>query len=178
MPYMGHVAYQTVNSFIMHLFVYDQKWLPNPLLSLPQNVVFLAAFVSNIIIIVFIVFDKAEKPEHLLLSFSAAIAAGVVTAPVAEEYHYLLFLPLAVGLCKYLFEKFKEKPRLSLENVLYLAALLTMIVPLNYKNLQFSSAPVYIVAYPKLFAGMLFLAVYRFGVKSSYAIKSIASDIK
>ncbi len=161
LPEMGHTAYQTINSFLLHLFAYDPKWLPHPLLILPDNIVFILSICISLLFIFYIVFDSKPDEQFFPLSFSAAIAAGVVTAPVAEEYHYLLFLPLTIGISKILFEQFSVKKAFGAADIFFLASVLIMILPLNYKSLQFSSAPLYLIAYPKLYAGIILLIIYK-----------------
>ena len=168
LPQMGHVAYQTINSLLLHLFVFDQKWLPHPFLILPNNFVFILSICISLLFIFYVLFEKNVDKELLPLSFSAAIAAGVVTAPVAEEYHYLLFLPLVIGMSRILFEQFKEKRKFSVTEFFFTLAVLIMIIPLNYKALQFSSAPLYLLAYPKLYAGIILLIIYKRIIRLHY----------
>ncbi len=161
LPSMGHTAYQTVNSLLMHLFVHDEKWLPHPVVTLPNNIVFIFSLVVNLSIVLYVISGKIQNSKQMLLSFSAAIAAGVVTAPVAEEYHYLLFVPLLTGLSDYFYNKYLETKRFGLQEILFLTAVLIMILPLNYKALQDSVFPVYLFAYPKLYAGLILLYVFK-----------------
>lgn len=162
---MGNVAYQTVNSLLMHLFVHDEKWLPHPSINLPPNIVFTASLVVNLLIIFYTVSNKIQNPKQMLLSFSAAIAAGVVTAPVAEEYHYLLFVPLLIGLNDYFYNKYSAQRQMALQEILFLISVLLMILPLNYKALQNSVFPVYLLAYSKLYAGLILLYVFKQSMK-------------
>lgn len=168
---MGHVAYQTVNSLIMHLFIYDEKWLQHPVMILPNNIVFIFSLLINLFIIFYITSGKIQNNKQLLLSFSAAIAAGVVTAPVAEEYHYLLFVPLLIGLCDYFYNKYSEKHRIGFEEILFLIAVLIMILPLNYKALQNSVFPVFLLAYPKLYAGLILLYLTKQIIKQEQLVQ-------
>lgn len=167
---MGHTAYQTINSLLMHLFVFDEKWLPHPVINLPVNIVFIFSLLVNISIILYVISGKTQSPGQMLLSFSAAIAAGVVTAPVAEEYHYLLFIPLFIGLGDYFYNKYLDKKRIGLQEILFFTAVLIMILPLNYKALQDSVFPIYLLAYPKLYAGLILLYVFKRSQKK-YAVK-------
>ncbi len=167
---MGHTAYQTVNSLLMHLFIYDEKWLPHPVMNLPVNIVFIFSLLVNLSIILYVISGKTQSPGQIVLSFSAAIAAGVVTAPVAEEYHYMLFIPLYIGLSDYFYNKFIDKKRFGLQEILFLTAVLIMILPLNYKALQDSVFPIYLLAYPKLYAGLILLYVFKQSQKQ-YAVK-------
>ncbi len=161
LPEMGNTAYQTINSLMMHTFIYDQKWLPHPVIILPNNLVFIISILISLLFIAYILFEKNISEEHLPLSFSAAIAAGVITAPVAEEYHYLLFLPLVIGMSKILIEEFREKRSIGIHELFFIIAIAVMIAPLNYKSMQFSSFPVYLLAYPKLYAGIILLFIYK-----------------
>lgn len=161
LPVTGHTAYQTINSLIIHLFIFDPKWLPHPVISLHYSFVFVLSICLSILFIAYILFEGKIYKDFLPLSFSAAVAAGVVTAPIAEEYHYMLFLPLIIGMSKYLIEHYKESRRFGLREFFFLFAVFVIIIPLNYKLLQFSSAPQYLLAYPKLYAGIILLIIYK-----------------
>jgi hypothetical protein len=168
---MGHVAYQTVNGLLMHLFIYDEKWLLHPAINLPPNTVFTASLLVNLLIIFYAVSNKIQNSKQMLLSFSAAIAAGVVTAPVAEEYHYLLFIPLLIGLSDYFYNKYSALRRMGLQEILFLLSVLLMILPLNYKALQDSVFPVYLLAYLKLYAGLILLYVFKQTIKQQILVR-------
>jgi hypothetical protein len=161
LPEMGHAAYQTINSLLLHLFVYDPKWLPHPLTILPNHFIFILSICINLLFISFILIEGKIDNELLPLSFSAAIAAGVVTAPVAEEYHYILFIPFVIGMLKYLYDKFEQNRKFGILEFFFSLSVLIMIIPLNYKSLQFTSFPFFLLAYPKLYAGITLLIIYK-----------------
>ena len=161
LPVMGHTAYQTINSLLIHLFIFDPKWLQHPVINLPHYFVFALSICISLLFIAYILLEGKINTGLLSLSFSAAIAAGVVTSPIAEEYHYMLFLPLIIGMSKYLIEQYKEHRRFGFTKFFFLAAVIIMILPLNYKALQSSAFPVYLLAYPKLYAGIILLIIYR-----------------
>ena len=152
-------AYQNINSFVRHLFIFDKDLNPFPLINLPGGAVFAIVIVINIAIILLMSLRiyKENNPQKLLLSYSAFLGLGVITAPVAEEYSYVLFLPLAIILFKYLFEGFKK---VTLQGLIYAAAVLLIVLPLDYKSLQFSAFPLWLLAYPKLYAGIILLICY------------------
>lgn len=155
-------AYQNINSFIRHLFIYDSGLNPYPLVNLPGTMVFVIVIVINLAII-FIMSKglyKENNLKKLILSCSAFLGLGVITAPVAEEYSYVLFLPLAINLFKHLYEKFENDGKIILLEVIYGAAVLLIIMPLDYRALQFSPFPLWLLAYPKLYAGIILLICY------------------
>jgi len=160
LPTDAHVAFQTINGFVFHLFTYDAKWLPYPVLELPSNVVRLLSYTLNIILIL-VVFRRTggTEPGGSLRSYSTAIAAGVVTAPLAEEYHFVLFLPLVLGLAADLVRQYGEARRVNMRMVVFGLSVLIMALPPRYKELQFASFPLILLAYPKLYAGVALLAL-------------------
>ena len=158
LPMHGHTAFQTVNSFVTHLFLFDAEWLPVPAVSLPAGVVRGISLAANIALIVYVI-NRARSgiPDTLLLSMSAVTGLGVVTAPLAEEYHYVLFLPLAIGLSAWTVKQLLQRGRIGSLEIVILAAILIIALPLNYRHLN-NTAPAYILfAYPKLFAGIILL---------------------
>ncbi|MBM2840941.1 MAG: hypothetical protein HW412_1469 [Bacteroidetes bacterium] len=117
------------------------------------------------------------KGDALLLSYSSAIAVSVVTAPSAEEYHYVLFLPLMVGLILFRVKVLMENQRFRIIDVVLSCAIVLMALPLKYKTLQFESFPMILLAYPRLTAGLVLLflvpRVARQSEKSADAVASL-----
>jgi Glycosyltransferase family 87 len=160
LPSDGHVAYQCVNGFMTHLFIYDQQWHPFPLFSLSERTVFLIGVSLSILVILFVFRNRPANDHQTAMSFSAAVAAGVVTAPLAEEYHFVLFLPLAISLFSCMFSKNREPLRFGLIELATIGGILLLTLPLPYKSLQYSRAPLILLAYPKLYGGLLILFGY------------------
>jgi hypothetical protein len=170
-PSEGHVAYQTINGFVHHLFLYDPKWSPFPVAELPTPVV-IAMSCGLSILLISIVLRKIRSDERyvLLLSYSAAIAVSVVTVPAAEEYHYVLFLPLVIGLVSFRVRGYLQTRRVTLIDVALICAILLIALPLKYKELQFESFPTILLAYPRLIAGIvLLLLVPKIAIGSSWS---------
>ncbi len=158
LPMHGHTAFQTVNSFITHLFLFDAEWLPAPVLSLPAAVVRGLSYAANIVLIILVVTrSNGNTAGTLLLSFSAVIALGVVTAPLAEEYHYVLFLPLAIGLSAWTVKQLLRTWKIGILELVILTAIIIMALPLNYKFLNSAPQAFLLFAYPKLIAGIVLL---------------------
>jgi hypothetical protein len=85
-------AYQTVNSLLRHLFTFDGVWSPYPVLALPNAVVSILIIIIGLILITF--FLRNSSRINVLNLFALSIGLNVVLAPLAEEYHYILFIPL------------------------------------------------------------------------------------
>ncbi len=156
LPSDAHVAYQTINGFVHHLFVYDAQWLSHPVISLPGGLVDIISAVLNLLIIVEVV-RRPPVDGGLVLWFSAVIAAGVITSPLAEEYHFVLFLPYVFGLCAAIERGWDESGRLRAVQWIALAAIGVMAAPLRYKELESAAFPMILLAYPKLYAGVVLL---------------------
>jgi hypothetical protein len=168
-PTDAGTTYQTINSLIFHLFTYDPQWLPNPLFVLPSGIVRLISYALNLAIIGYILIRTKLLPTSAsVISFSAALAAGVITAPLAEEYAFTLFLPLALGLAATIGAKLRQTRRLATIDWICLSAILLLAAPLPYKNLHFTSFPLVLFAYPKLFAGGTVLLCFTRMAKIGY----------
>ena len=158
LPPDAHVAYQTINGFVHHLFSYDAQWLPHPLLALPPGVVMGMSVALNILLVLHVVGrHHGQSPEERTFWFSAVIAAGVVTAPLAEDYHFVLFLPYVFGVCTTIWKEYSVRRKPSGVHWICLAAIAIIAMPLQYKELQFASFPIILLAYPKLYAGVALL---------------------
>jgi hypothetical protein len=160
-PTDAHVAFQTVNSILYHLFTYDARWIPNPAVVLPGVAVAIASYSINLFIVVIVLMrSRGTTSRETVLGFAAAIASSVVTAPLAEEYHFLLFLPLVTGLGLEFWDRWEERTHHNLLTPLFLGSVLVLAVPLRYKALQESAFPLILLAYPKLYAGLVILFCY------------------
>jgi len=157
LPSGAHVVYQEINGFIHHLFLYNKDWSPSPLIVLPESVVIYAGLIINIFVIGTTIIISS-KTMDMVMSYATAIAIGVVTSPLSFEYHYVLFLPLVIGLLAKLFAKdLRFKPNSS--SVVLLAAIVLMALPLHYADLQTAPVPLILLAYPKLYAGLAILLI-------------------
>jgi len=167
-PSEAHVAYQTINGLVYHLFFYDPIWSPFPVARFPLPILLVISYGLSVLLIVLILRKIGSEERHvLLLSYSSAIAVSVVTAPLAEEYHYVLFLPLVVGLILFRVKAWVENQRFKSIDVFLLSAIVLMVLPLKYKTLQLESFPMILLAYPRLIAGLVLLLLARRVAKHS-----------
>ena len=150
--YSSGVAYQTVNGFLRHMFFSESAVVPTAFTFADFSVT-----VASFVILGIIAFRrKMENPVSL---FTAAIALNVVLAPLAEEYHYVLILPLIFLLGSSIASIAGENKIIL---VVFLISLVMLALPLNYKALQGASFPLILLAYPKLFSAIALLLIYRF----------------
>jgi hypothetical protein len=157
-PSDGHVAYQTVNGFIRHLCMYDPLWLPHPVFPMLPFVVALLSYGGSVGVAGFVLYRSPwRSPAERVRSYAAAIGAGVVTAPLAEEYHFVLFIPLVFVLASDFTTEGGAREWKGAAARFAALAVLVMAAPLNYKSLQFASFPAVLLAYPKLYAGLVLL---------------------
>lgn len=151
-PSAASVAYQTVNSLVRHLFTYDAFWSPYPVIVLPNALLSILIAAIGLILIAF--FLRRSLQISLLQLFSISVALNVILAPLAEEYHFVLFIPLIFIAASILLKDLKPHRR----NIPFAVILFLIIaLPIPYEDLQHSSFPVYLFAYPKLFAGIALL---------------------
>ena len=118
----------------------------------------LVSYFLNIILIVLVLRARTSRSEEdVALSYSAAIATGVVTAPLAEEYHFVLYLPLVIGLLSHFMRERVQNRKLGIVETILIIAVIVMALPINYKVLNFQTVPMIFLAYPKLYAGIALL---------------------
>jgi hypothetical protein len=161
LPQDAHVAYQTINSLVNHLLTYDEAWLPSPLLRLPKPAAMSISILLSLSVIWYVARNFSTRTlNETLLSYSAAIATGVIVAPRAEEYHFVLFLPLTIGLAVTMLEQYANHRTLLLRYWIFLIAALVMCIPMSYREVHFSPAPLVLLGYPKLYAGAALLICF------------------
>jgi hypothetical protein len=170
-PTDAGTSYQTINSLIYHLFTFDEQWLPNPAVELPGHIVRLISYLFNLLLVIHVLLSGRRLPQSAWgISFSAAVATGVVTAPLAEEYAFTLFLPLVIGLLVAVSASFNRTRSLGTLEWTCLCAVLILAVPIQYKTLHPASFPVVLFAYPKLFAGIALLLCFSHMARSGYFV--------
>lgn len=170
------VAYQTINGFFRHMLIKDTDLNPHSLLELSGRFVFtVVLFVDLLIISITLIKTYRTRNDRAmnLFSYAALIAVGVLTAPLAEEYHYVLFLPLVFALGNRLLIADKVRNDIVIK-IFYLLALGLIIVPFNYKVLQDAAFPLILLAYPKLYGGILLILVYLM-FRQEVSAKSVQS---
>jgi hypothetical protein len=150
--YSSSVAYQTVNGFMRHLFFSDPACA-----AVAVNIADISITVVSILVLGIVAFKrKMESPVNL---FTAAITLNIVLAPLAEEYHYVLMLPL-IFLLGCTIAPTASGNKITI--LVFLISLLVLAAPLNYKALQDASFPLILLAYPKLFSAIAILLIFRF----------------
>lgn len=144
--YSFNVAYQTANSFTGHV------------LHLNFSFTKVTMLVVIALLLVFISLQKKSLTELEILIFYGTFAAfNVIFAPLAEDYHYALALPLVLGAGKVIIDNYGS---LKIEAVIFAVSLLLLSVPFNYKVLNDASFPVILLAYPRLYGGAMLVFLF------------------
>ena len=177
LPPSGHIAYQTINSFLLHLLHFDPVWSPAPVLELSRNTVQVIIIIIQLFMLSFVLYAGSKtSAQHKFLSYSTIIAATVVTAPLAEQYHYVLFLPLTISMLGKLTASETQKVSMDVKTVFSFMAILLLAVPIPYKLLHSAAFPWYVLGYPKLIGGILLIALSSYVMLfSKNAVKRIES---
>lgn len=144
--FAGHTAYQTFGSLLMHTFS-----------SLPKVFLYYFAQASGLIVLFFI--TRRMLPIGKTAALTCAIALNVIFSPAAENYHYILLLPLVYWTGSMITNLPKPKKILTVSFTVF-AALLA--APLGYLALNTSPFPVFLLGYPRLYAGAALLAIALF----------------
>jgi hypothetical protein len=147
-PIAAVPAYQTVGGFWQHLLRFDPSLNPAPVANRPR----LAAALSLACTLALLGLTLVGlRRAPLLLAVSAGLVLTVVLAPIAEQYHYLTAAPalIVAGV-----EWNRLGHHFSLGALLVLAAVL-MFWPLPYKDPRLAVGWLAILAYPRLWGGLL-----------------------
>jgi hypothetical protein len=183
-PSAAVTAFQSLPGFWAHLFRADAVWNPSPLVHLPAlagllSLLSLAAVLGVTLLI--------ARRAPLDLAFGAMAAASVFLVPFAEQHHFtLMALPVLLATHEFGSQGFSRfrlpapdtsklgqaseaggpgKPRLLLvERSLLLdlawlaVAALLIAVPLPYESPRLAGGAWALLAYPRLYGGLLLWA--------------------
>jgi hypothetical protein len=148
------IAYQTLTSLMGHLFVFDLRWSPAPLVNAPALSAVLEVLVVGAVIVVSARLQSldSQDPGTRALSMGMFTSLIVTMAPVAEGYHYVLVLPaLVIAVTS------AARERVGPRSWLVLAAgALLLTLPLHYvaaPSLQSGWRAVF--AYPRVFGAFV-----------------------
>lgn len=149
----SNVAYQTIGSLLGHLFSYNSTVNANALLSIPKIYVYYFTQLAGLVVLFFL--SRKFTSQNYLMFFVMSFALNVLFSPAAEDYHSLFYLPLIILCGSILFKDINFRlPQIYV----FATALLLLMLPLPFRQLQDSSFPLYILAYPRLY-GALILSV-------------------
>lgn len=148
------VAYQTIGSLLGHLFSYNSTVNSNALLSIPKLYIYYFTQITGLVVLLILSgrFNKDNYPIFFVLSF----ALNVMFSPAAEDYHSLFYLPLIIMIGSNLFKDINFR---SPQIYLFALALLLMMLPLPFRQLQDSSFPLYILAYPRMYGALILISL-------------------
>jgi len=148
----SNTAYQTLISFLSHLLVYNELKNPYALMNIPQ--VFIYYSVQFLGLVTLYLFSRILPKKHTLVLFTISIGLNIIFAPIAEDYSNVLYLPSIYLAGKYIYENYIH---LKIESILFFLAIALLALPINFRALQFSDFPVYLLAYPRLYGGILLI---------------------
>ncbi len=169
--YASNSAYQTFNSLFGHLFSYDADTNPFAFARIQQQYIYYFLQAAGLSLLYFLIQKSPHKKKqnisvdtpqmnYELLIFAASFAFNVVFAPVAEDHHSLLYLPLMLLLLRIFISKQLKSRMIS---AFMISAVLLLCLPIPFRSLQNSDFPVYLLSYPRLYgAVLLILTAYYF----------------
>ncbi len=144
-PFASYTAYQTAYSFISHVTGTGTF----------AAVILLLLILSAYGIILIKKIHVFNAYTTLLFYCSFAVL-NVMFAPLAEDYHYTLLLPLVFGTGIILIKNYKD---FKFESTVFIISLLLISIPSYYKSLNDASFPLILLAYPVLYGGAVFLLI-------------------
>lgn len=141
--FAGHTAYQTFGSMLMHTFS-----------NVPKVILYYFAQAAGLIVLVFTTIRL--KSAGKVAALTCTIALNVIFSPAAENYHYVLLIPLVYWTGSRITLLLHPKKVLSAALILF-SALLS--APLGYLALNNSPFPIFLLGYPRLYAGAALLTI-------------------
>jgi hypothetical protein len=148
-PEVAVTAYQSQASLLRHLFTFDARWSPFPLVDAPALAALLT--VTGALVVAGLVALLAARDSRGDIAVAAAVAASLATGPLSLDYHYALaLLPLAVLWVEV--SKRKDPPGAAL----LLVAAVLLALPHGRLDAPGLAA---LAAYPKLYGAWLLLAL-------------------
>ncbi|CAN5599981.1 hypothetical protein BH23CHL2_BH23CHL2_15780 [soil metagenome] len=161
-PWTGVTAYQTTTSFIHHNLHAEPRSNASPLVDLPAVVVPLAATVNILLfglaaLAGWVLQRELDGKRLRLARFGLLSALMIPLQPLGEEYHYTLTLPAILSA---LVLALAEPRGARREVMLLLAAAGTLLItaPLHHTHPSLSPGFRALLAYPKLYGGLLIAA--------------------
>lgn len=152
LPAGSVTAYQSIPSIFRHLFTYDPKWNPYPLIELS----FLGNVIPQILAlgVIFTSLALSLMSKNIHLKISMITIVSVIISPLSLDYHYpFLLLPMAI-LYPYVRQP-KEKNLL----IWFLFAFTLIALPIPYTYERLANGILAIFAYPKLYGGIILLGL-------------------
>jgi hypothetical protein len=152
LPAGSVTAYQSIPSIFRHLFTYDPKWNPYPLIELS----FLGNVIPQILAlgVIFTSLALSLMSKNIHLKISMITIVSVIISPLSLDYHYpFLLLPMAI-LYPYVLQP-KEKSLL----IWFLLAFTLIALPIPYTYERLANGILAIFAYPKLYGGIILLGL-------------------
>jgi|WetSurMetagenome_2_1015567.scaffolds.fasta_scaffold24284_2 hypothetical protein len=140
-------AHQSIYSFCYHLFSYNAKWNPHPILNQEIIAKVLTMFFSFLVLVVTVYYViKYKKVE---LAFGSFIIISLILNPATMDYHYVIILiPIFI-----LIEWLRGKGT-SLFWGLFISSFLLIALNLPYVSPKLSGGWVALFAYPKLYGAV------------------------
>lgn len=154
-PTLSVTAYQSLAGFWAHLFRYDALWNPSPLADWPA-VAAACAVISGAIVLGLTLF--VTRRARLEIAFGAIAMASVFLVPFAEQYHYTLaVLPVWVAMGEWNARGKVAPARRSyvMVGVFLVLALLLIALPLPFRSSVLTQGGWALLAYPRLYGGLL-----------------------
>lgn len=164
----SNAAYQTIGSLLGHLFSYESVNNPNALMNIPKIYVYYFTQISGLAVL-FLYFKKLNN-EKSLLFYVSSFSLNVIFSPAAEDYHSLFYLPLIFLTGSNLLKNVNIR---SPYIYLYAASVLLLMLPLPFRQLQDSSFPLYVMAYPRLYGALILTVIILI-----YALQKLPTFVK
>jgi hypothetical protein len=146
-------AYQTVTSLFGHLFVFDARWNPAPVVHLPglARALTIAVTAASLFVSLRLQRFAAGDRDEQALSAGMFVALGACMSPVAESHHYLLVLPAVVAAVAV-----ASRRRVPGRSWLVLAAgTLLLVIPRRfYLSDRLQAGWLAVLAYPKVYGAL------------------------
>lgn len=169
-PWTGVTAYQTTSSLIHHLFKFDARFSPDPLVDLPWlasplSMLMTLTLLGAAVAAGWLVARDLPIAQGRLLRFSMISALMIAVQPVGEEHSYAVLLPAVLIALVVAVDAAPGVRRGLMVSTAALGALLTA-VPLPFLDSALVFGWRAFLAYPKLYGVLL--------VTTSLAVAQVA----
>ena len=159
-PSLSVTAHQSIYSLCYHLFSFEGKWNPHPIIDNTMIAKSLTIIFSFLVL--FLTVFCVIKYKKIELAFGSFIILSLILNPASMDYHYVIILIPIFILIDWL-----RKNATKTIWLLFTFSILFVAIDLPYVSQKISVGWFALIAYPKLYGAMGLWGISLFALKDT-----------